>query len=65
MKIITSVVIIIALVLALFNFTQINFEKPFEGNSTIAIIGIVASLCAVVLLLIFRLSKVIEEKIKK
>jgi hypothetical protein len=33
-----------------------------EGDSLIALIGIVASLCAVFILIIFRMSKLIQEK---
>ena len=64
MKIFTSILLIIATGLVLFNLTLLDFEKPFEGNSMIALIGIVASLCAIFILLIFRMSKKIEEKLK-
>ena len=43
---------------------MVDFGKPFEGDSLVAIIGIVDSLCAVFILLIFKMSKKIEEKIK-
>jgi hypothetical protein len=64
MKIFTSILLIIATGLVIFNLTLLDFEKPFEGNSMIALIGIVASLCAIFILLIFRMSKKIEEKLK-
>jgi hypothetical protein len=64
MKIFTSILLIIATGLVLFNLTLLDFEKPFEGNSMIALIGIAASLCAIFILLIFRMSKKIEEKLK-
>ncbi len=64
MKIFTSILILIAFALIIFNITMIDFSKPFEGDSLVAIIGIVASLCAVFILLIFKMSKKIEEKIK-
>ena len=54
-----------ALALVAYNVTIIDFETPFEGKSTIALIGIVASLCAIMLLLIFRASKKIQRKIKR
>lgn len=58
------VLIVLALALIAYNVTLVDFENPFQGDSTIALIGIVASLCAVVLLLIFMTSKKIEKKIK-
>lgn len=64
MKIFTSILIFIAFALIIFNITMIDFSKPFEGDSLVAIIGVVASLCAVFILLIFKMSKKIEEKIK-
>jgi len=65
MKIFTTVLIIIAFGLVVFNVTLVDFNKPFEGNSMAALIGIVASLCAIFILLIFKMSKKIEEKLKK
>lgn len=64
MKIFSYVVMAIALALIIFNITQVDFDKPFEGNSTIALIGIVSGFCAIVLMLIFRMSKIIDEKTK-
>lgn len=48
-----------------YNVTLVNFADPFEKNSTIALIGIMASLCAIVLLLVFVTSKKIQDKINK
>lgn len=64
MKIFTSILVIIALALIVFNITLLDFDHLFEGNSVVALIGIVASFCAVFILLIFRMSKMIEEKSK-
>jgi hypothetical protein len=63
MKIFTSVLIILALGLLIFNITQLDFNHFTEDNK-IALIGIFASFCAILILLIFRLSKKIEEKTK-
>lgn len=65
MKIFISILIFLALGLVIFNATQLNFENLTEGNSVVALIGIVASLCALCILLIFRTAKNIEEKTKK
>jgi len=62
MKIFTNVLVSLALVLIVFNISLLDFKHPFEGNSMVAFIGIVASFCAVLILLIFRMSKKIEEK---
>lgn len=59
------VFIIIAVGLIAYNVTLVDFGNPFEKNSTIALIGIMASLCAIVLLLIFVSSKKIQDKINK
>ncbi|MFD2891999.1 hypothetical protein ACFS5J_08255 [Flavobacterium chuncheonense] len=65
MKIFSYIIIAIAIGLIVFNITQVDFNQPFEGNSTIALIGIVSGFCAIVLTLVFRMSKIIEEKTKK
>jgi len=64
MKIFTSILVFLALALIIFNITLLDFSHPLEGESMIAVIGVVASLCAVFILLIFRMSKSIEEKTK-
>jgi hypothetical protein len=64
MKIFTTILIVIALALVIFNLTMLDLKKPFEGNSMIALIGVVASFCAVFILLIFKMSKKIDDKLK-
>ena len=59
------ILILLALGLIAYNVTLIDFENPIQGDSTIALIGIVASLCAIVLMLIFMTSKKIDKKLKK
>ncbi|MBO0331059.1 MULTISPECIES: hypothetical protein [Flavobacteriaceae] len=59
------VLIILALALIAYNVTLVDFENPIQGDSTIALIGILASLCAIVLTLIFMTSKKIDKKLKK
>ncbi len=63
MKIFTNILLFIATSLIVVNVFLIDFKKPLEGNSMIALIGIVASFCAVLILLIFRMSKKIEHKL--
>jgi Mg2+ and Co2+ transporter CorA len=62
MKIFTSILVLLALALIVFNITLLDFKNPLEGDSMVAFIGIAASFCAVLILLIFRISKKIEEK---
>jgi hypothetical protein len=64
MKIFTTVLVVIALALIIFNITILDFDHLFEGNSMVALVGIAASFCAVCVLLIFRMSKMIIEKTK-
>ena len=62
MKLFTNILVVLAIVLIIFNISLLDFKNPLEGNSMIAIIGIAASVCAILILLIFRMSKSIEEK---
>lgn len=62
-KTLTTILILVAIGLIGFNTTLVDFENPMEGDSLIALIGIVASLCAIVLLLIFISSKKIQKKL--
>lgn len=65
MKIVSYIIMILAVALIIFNVTKIDGANPFEGQSTIAIIGVVAGLCAIFLMAIFLVSKKIEEKTKE
>lgn len=64
MKIFSIVVIILAIALIAFNVTRLDLQNLFEGNSVIALIGIVSGFCAIVLMAIYLVSKKIEEKTK-
>ncbi len=64
MKIFTTALIFVAIALIVFNVTLLDFNNPMEGNSMVALIGIVAAFCAVFILLIFKMSKRIDEKLK-
>jgi hypothetical protein len=54
----------LALGLMVFNLFQINYNDPFVGDSLVAVIGVVASLCAIILLIILLLAKKIQRKIR-
>ncbi len=64
-KTLTIVLILIAIALIAYNVTLLDFQNLLEGNSIIALIGIVASLCAIVLLLIYMTSKKIQKKVNE
>lgn len=62
-KSITIVLLLLAIALIGYNVTYIDFNNPLEGDSLIALIGILAALCAIVLLLIFLTSRKIQKKL--
>lgn len=64
MKILNILLVLIAIALIGYNITQVNFDNPFEDKSLVALITILASLCAVLLLRILAVSKKIEKTIK-
>ena len=64
MKILTTILILLAVALIIFNATFIDFENPTKGNSFAAIVGSLGSLCAVFILIIFKMSKKIEDKLR-
>ena len=65
MKLFTILLSVIAIGLIAFNATKLNFDALFEGESIIAIITIVASLCVIILMQILRTSKRIEQLSKR
>jgi len=56
---------ILALLMAVFNVTKIDYDAPLQGDSSVAVIGVLASTCAFLLLFILLLSKKIAEKVNK
>jgi len=64
MKILLYTLIALAAGLVIFNITLLDFNNLTEGNSLMALIGIVASLCAICILLIFKTAKSIDQKTK-
>ena len=64
MKYVTYIIVVIAIALIVLNITKLDFDHLFQGESVVALICIVAILCAVILLLIFNTSKAIDNKNK-
>ena len=62
MKILIYILTFIAIGLIIFNASKIDLETPFKGESVTAIITILSSFCAILLLQILRISKKIEKK---
>lgn len=65
MKIVTLVLVIIAVALIGYNATLLDYNDLLGKDSQVALILILASLCAILLLLILSMSKKIQEKLKK
>lgn len=65
MKIASIILSIIAVGLIVFNATKLNFDALFKGESLIAVIMILASLCAILVLQILWTSKRIEKLSKQ
>jgi hypothetical protein len=64
-KILLVVLLVLAFALIGYNITLVDFKNPFEGDSLVALICIAASLCAIVLLLIFNAARKIQKKIEE
>ena len=64
MKILTIIITVLALGLIGFNATQLNFDALFDGKSMVAVITILAALCAILMMAILWVSKRIETKVK-
>ena len=65
MKIILPLFMVLAFVSCVFNLTQIDWVDPITGKSSVAVIGLMASASAFLLLLILILSKRVAQKLKK
>ncbi|CAI8380427.1 hypothetical protein OAN99_03270 [Flavobacteriaceae bacterium] len=65
MKVALPIFMILALGMCIFNLTQMDWSNPLEGNSSIALIGAMASASAFLLILILILSKKVQKKLKK
>ncbi len=62
MKYFTYILIVVAIILITYNVTFLDFSNLMEGQSGVALIGIVAAACAILLVLILRTSKKIAKK---
>lgn len=65
MRILLPLFMVLALAGCIFNLTQVNWTDPLVDKSSVAVIGVMASASAFLLLLILMLSKRVAQKIKK
>lgn len=65
MRVALPIFMILALGMCIFNLTQMDWSNPLEGNSSIALIGAMASISAFLLIFILILSKKVQKKLKK
>tara|TARA_Y100000815_G_scaffold241308_1_gene237393 strand:- start:38503 stop:38679 length:177 start_codon:yes stop_codon:yes gene_type:complete len=55
----------LAVALLIFNATKLNFDNLMEGDSQVALIGMVAAACVILLIAILNTSLKINQKRKK
>lgn len=65
MKYFLYLLIGLAVISTVFNATYLNFNNLFVGDSKTAVIGILASVCVLLLVVILLVSKKIEQKFKE
>lgn len=65
MKVFIYILMAIAVVFIGVNVTKLDFSNLFAGDSTVALIGILASLCVLVMMGILLISRKIAAKSKR
>ena len=65
MKLLIKVLLVISIIMIGFNIFQINWNTPNWNENIIALIGIISSSCALVLILILIVSNKISKKNRK
>lgn len=65
MKIFIYTLIVIAAGLIIYNFTFLDFGDLLAGDSATALIGVLASSCVILLMVILLMSRSIAEKTRK
>tara|TARA_B100001059_G_scaffold205245_1_gene215174 strand:- start:7075 stop:7275 length:201 start_codon:yes stop_codon:yes gene_type:complete len=65
MKNFIKIMIIISVIMLFFNISKVDTQDLLNDKSVIALIGIIASLSAIVVLIILIISRKIQNKIKK
>jgi len=65
MKLFNYILSVIAGILVIFNLTKVDYGNPFDDESVVALITVIAGLCVILLLAILRVSKKIDRTLKK
>lgn len=65
MKIFIYVLLAAAAGMVILNATKLDFDNLFQGDSSVAVISILAGLCTILLLVILMVSRVISDKKKQ
>ncbi|MAO07944.1 MAG: hypothetical protein CL596_04450 [Alteromonas sp.] len=65
MKVFRYILMGLAVALLIFNATKLNFDNLMEGDSQVALIGMVAAACVILLIAILNTSLKINQKRKK
>jgi hypothetical protein len=61
---IEKIILFLTILIAVFNLTQINVFNFSEEKNKIALICFILSMCALILILLIRMSKKIKDKSK-
>jgi len=64
MKIFTIIFSILVIASIIFSASRVDISNPFEGDSIVALIMILAALCALALVYILMTSKKIQDNLK-
>ncbi len=65
MKIFIYIIILLSAGLLIFNLTMVDWDNPFKGESSVALIGVFAAACGIALMAILLVSKKIAAKSKR
>ena len=65
MKILIYIIIVLSAGLLIFNLTKLDFDNLFIDDSGVALIGVFAAACAIVLMSILLVSTKIAKKSKR
>ena len=57
----TYIISIIAFLIVIYNFTIVDWQEPFSGDSIITLITILCGLCCILIMTILRKSKKIQQ----
>lgn len=65
MKTAIYILLVLAIAIVGYNLTKLNFDHLLQGDSSIAMVGVLSGLCAVLALSILLIAKKIAAKVKQ